>query len=41
LRGLRKESELAMSSAVKRMTAVLYWVDVKTVVGYTKMYALR
>jgi hypothetical protein len=31
-----------MSSAVKRMAAVLYWVDVgRVVVDYTKMYALR
>lgn len=31
-----------MSSAVKRMTAVLYWVYVETVVvGYARMYAVR
>jgi hypothetical protein len=40
LRGLRKESELPMSSAVKRMAAMLYWAVVEKVVSYT-MYALR
>ena len=31
-----------MSSAVKRMTAVRYWVDVeRVVVDYRAMYALR
>lgn len=35
LRGFRKDSELPMSSAVRRMAAVFYWVVVGGWVGYT------
>jgi hypothetical protein len=41
LRGFRKEIELPMSSAVKRMTAVVYCRVVEKVVGDAARYALR